>query len=97
MAAVLTHGATLVLQPRFEAGEALDLIERHRCTALYTLPSITAALISHPSFHPGRTRSLRTGLTIGAPQDVVTAAEILGAREILATSTARRKPTAIAA
>jgi fatty-acyl-CoA synthase len=82
MSAVLTHGATLVLQPRFEPGEALDLIEQHRCTALYTLPAITAALISHPSFQPTRTRSLRTGLTIGTPQDVKTAAEVLGAREI---------------
>jgi fatty-acyl-CoA synthase len=82
LSAVLTHGATLVLQPRFEPGDALDLIERHRCTALYTLPAITAALVSHPSFRPERTSSLRTGLTIGAPQDVVTAAEVLGAREI---------------
>jgi fatty-acyl-CoA synthase len=82
MSAVLTHGATLVLQPRFEPGEALDLIEQHRCTALYTLPSITAALISHPSFHPVRTKTLRTGLTIGTPRDVVTAAEVLGAREM---------------
>jgi fatty-acyl-CoA synthase len=46
------------------------------------LPAITAALVSHPSFRPVRTSSLRTGLTIGAPQDVVTAAEVLGAREI---------------
>ena len=82
LSAVMTHGATLVLQPRFEAAEALDMIERHRCTALYTLPSITAALISHPAFRPERTRSLRTGLTIGAAQDVVTAAEVLGASEI---------------
>lgn len=82
LSAVLTHGATLVPQPRFEPGEALDLIEQHRCTAIYTLPAITAALISHPAFRPGRTSSLRTGLTIGAPQDVVTAAELLGAREI---------------
>jgi fatty-acyl-CoA synthase len=82
LSAVLTHGATLVLQARFEAGEALDLIEQHRCTALYTLPAITAALIAHPAFRPERTSSLRTGLTIGAPQDVVTAAEVLGAREI---------------
>ncbi len=82
LSAVLTHGATLVLQARFEPGEALDLIEQHRCTALYTLPAITAALIAHPKFRPERTASLRTGLTIGAPQDVVTAAEVLGAREI---------------
>jgi fatty-acyl-CoA synthase len=82
LSAVMTHGATLVLQPRFEPGEALDLIERYRCTAIYTLPSITAALISHPAFRSDRTRSLRTGLTIGAAQDVVTAAEVLGASEI---------------
>lgn len=82
MSAVLTHGATLVLMDRFEPGEALDLIERHRCTALYTLPAITSALISHPAFRPDRTASLRTGLTIGAPQDVMTAAQALGAAEI---------------
>jgi fatty-acyl-CoA synthase len=82
MSAVMTHGATLVLPPRFEPGEALDLIERHGCTALYTLPAITAALVGHPDFRPERTRTLRTGLTIGAPQDVMTAANVLGAREI---------------
>jgi fatty-acyl-CoA synthase len=78
MSATFTHGAALVLQARFDAGEAIDLIERHRCTALYTLPAITSAIVSHPSFRPDRVHSLRTGLTIGAPQDVVTAASVLG-------------------
>jgi fatty-acyl-CoA synthase len=82
MSAVLTHGGTLVLPPRFEAGEAIALIERHGCTALYTLPSITAAILSHPAFRPERLRTLRTGVTIGTPQDVITAATVLGAREI---------------
>ena len=82
MSASLTHGAALVLQGRFEPGEAIELIERHRCTALYTLPAITNAIVSHPSFRPERVRSLRTGLTIGAPQHVVTAATVLGASEI---------------
>jgi fatty-acyl-CoA synthase len=82
MSATFTHGAALVLQGRFEPGEAIDLIERHRCTALYTLPAITSAIVSHPSFRPERVSSLRTGLTIGAPQDVVTAAAVLGAAEI---------------
>jgi fatty-acyl-CoA synthase len=82
MSATLTHGAALVLQNRFEPGEAIDLIERHRCTALYTLPAITSAIVSHSSFRPERVRSLRTGLTIGAPQDVMTAATALGARGI---------------
>jgi len=82
MSATLTHGAALVLQNRFEPGEVIDLIERHRCTALYTLPAITSAIVSHPAFRPARVRSLRTGLTIGAPQDVIAAATVLGASEI---------------
>ena len=80
--ATFTHGATLVLQGRFDAGEALDLIERHRCTAVYTLPGMTDAMVRHPAFRPDRTRSLRTGLTIGSPQDVLRAAGRLGAAEI---------------
>ena len=38
--AAITHGATLVLQGHFEPGGALDLIEQHKCTAIYTLPAI---------------------------------------------------------
>ena len=77
--ATFTHGAALVLQPRFEPGEALDLIERHQCTSIYTLPGMTAAIIAHPEFRAERTRTLRVGMTIGSPQDVINAAEILGA------------------
>lgn len=80
--ATFGHGATLVLQSRFEPGEALNLIERHRCTSIYTLPAMTAALVRHPAFRPERTRSLRKGLTIGAPQDVVAAAQLLGAAQV---------------
>ena len=82
MCATFSHGSTLVLQGRFEPGPALDLIERHRCTSIYTLPAITHALISHPDFAPARTRSLRTAMTIGTPQDVATVAQVLGAREV---------------
>lgn len=76
--ATLTHGATIVLQEVFEPEEALDLIEAHRCTAAYTLPNITTRLIDHPAFSSTRTASLRTGLTIGAPEDVRRAADGLG-------------------
>ena len=80
--ATITHGATLVLQERFEPDGALELIEKHGCTALYTLPAMTNALTAHVAFSPERTRTLRTGVTIGAPQDVLKAAQVLGAREI---------------
>jgi fatty-acyl-CoA synthase len=76
--ATISHGATLVLQEVFEPEEALDAIERNRCTAGYFLPNITAALIGHKRFSPARTSSLRTGLTIGSPEDVRRAAEVLG-------------------
>ena len=80
--AALSHGATLVLQQRFEPQEALTLIQTHRCTAIYTLPAITNALLGAPGFHPARTRTLRTGLTIGTAQDVMRAARELGAARI---------------
>lgn len=82
MPATISHGAALVLQGRFEPGEALDLIERHRCTSIYTLPGMTDAIARHPSFTRERTRSLRKGMTIGSAQDVIKAAEILGIERV---------------
>jgi fatty-acyl-CoA synthase len=80
--AAMTHGATMVIQERFEAEEALALIETHRCTSIYTLPAITNSLLGASGFAPPRTRSLRTGLTIGSPQDVLRAVNELGARSL---------------
>ena len=80
--ATLTHGAALVLQRRFEPGHWIGLIERHRCTAVYTLPSITGAALRHPEFQRERVANLRTGLMIGSPEEVRIAAEELGAAQI---------------
>lgn len=80
--AVYAHGAALVLQERFTAAGALELIEQHRCTGIYTLPAMTNALVGHESFAKERTASLRTGVTIGSPQDVIKAAEELGVTDI---------------
>jgi fatty-acyl-CoA synthase len=59
--ASVSHGAALVLQGHFDAEGRLDLIERHKCTAIYTLPAMTNALVGHPRFHPRRTATMRTG------------------------------------
>jgi fatty-acyl-CoA synthase len=80
--ATLTHGAALVLQPRVEPGFWLDLIERERCTAVYTLPSMTGAAIRHPEFRRERTKTLRTGLMIGSAEEVRIAATELGVADI---------------
>src|SRR5207247_8905254 len=80
--ATLSHGAALVLQGQFDPGEWIGLVERHRCTAVYTLPSITGAVLRHPEFRPARVASLRTGLMIGSPEEVRVAAEELGIAQI---------------
>lgn len=80
--AALSHGAAMVIQPRFEPAGAIDLIERHGCTAIYTLPAMTNAILASPAFKPERTASLRTGVTIGSPVDIQRAANELGANEI---------------
>lgn len=76
--AAYTQGAALIIMERFEADGALDLIEQHRCTAIYTLPATTNALLRSPGFHRSRTASLRTGLTIGTAEDFTAAVEKLG-------------------
>ena len=80
--ATLTHGAVAVLLEKFEPKAALDVIEAQACTAIYTLPGMTAALLREPGFSRERVRSLRTGLTIGAPQDFREAVEKLGVAEL---------------
>lgn len=80
--AAMTHGATLVLPSRFEAGQALAMIEQHACTAIYTLPAINSAFLRRPDFHKDRMQSLRTGLTIGTPEDFRLAADKLGVSEL---------------
>ena len=82
LGATLTHQASLVLQEAFEPGEALDLIQEHGATVAYTLPNITKALTEHRAFSRERVRTLRTGLTIGTPDDVRHAAQDLGIEQI---------------
>jgi fatty-acyl-CoA synthase len=80
--ATWTHGATLVLLEKFDAALALDAIERERCTVIYTLPAMTAALARHPDYRPDRLSSLRTGVTIGSADDFLFAVRSLGATEL---------------
>jgi fatty-acyl-CoA synthase len=77
-----THGATLVIEDTFIAQEAIETIERERCTHIYVLPNIIHAIAEHPKFTSERFAALRGGATIGKPEDIRLAAEVLGAREI---------------
>ena len=80
--ATWTHGATLVVLEKFDPGTAIEAIEREACTAIYTLPAISSAIGQHPLYSRDRLASLRTGLTIGNPQDFLSQVEVLGAQEL---------------
>lgn len=59
--ATLTAGAALVLQGHFEAGSALDVIERTRATVFYGTGNMTRGMLDHPDFRRARVASLEKG------------------------------------
>jgi fatty-acyl-CoA synthase len=80
--ALMTHGGSIVLQESFEPGEAIALIERERCTVYYGMANIARAMREHPSHPRRRLGAMRTGLTIGPPEDIAMTIEALGAAEL---------------
>ena len=63
-----THGATMVIPAdAFEPGATLAAVEAERCTALYGVPTMFVAELSHPDFDSFDLGSLRTGVMAGSP------------------------------
>ena len=60
-------GGTVVLQPKFEAAAALDLIERHRVTTTFMAPTLLSRLIDEQTRQPRDLSSLRAVLLGAAP------------------------------
>lgn len=56
-----TRGALVATDARFDAGRALDLLERHRVTAVYCWPQAAEAIATHPSFRSRDLSALRAG------------------------------------
>jgi fatty-acyl-CoA synthase len=80
--AILTHGGCIVLQESFEAGEALELLDRERCSVYYGMAHMARAMLEHPDRRRRRLASMRTGLTIGLPDDVEMTMDAVSAREL---------------
>jgi fatty-acyl-CoA synthase len=80
--ATMTHGACLVLQEAFEPGEAVTLIERERCTVYYGMANMARAMRDHPAYPGRRLGAMRTGLTIGPPEDIAMTIAALGAEAL---------------
>jgi len=62
----VTAGATLVLVERFQAGPALDLIQRERISVLPGVPTMFELLMRDPSFEGRRPTTCRTGVVAGS-------------------------------
>jgi len=60
-------GSTLVLQPRFDAEGALDLIERHRVTTTFMAPTLLHRLVDAQEKKPRDISSLRAVILGAAP------------------------------
>ena len=66
VSSMLVTGATLVSQPMFEAGDALDLIERESCTYHHGIDAMFVAEMTHPTFSPARVATLRCANSTGS-------------------------------
>jgi fatty-acyl-CoA synthase len=57
---VLTRGGSIVVLPKFDAGDVLRAIEQHRITSVFLVPSMIYALLDHPAFPAADLSSLQT-------------------------------------
>ena len=80
--AILTHGGALVLQENFEAGEALALLDGERCSVYYGMANMARAILEHPDRRRRPLAAMRTGLTIGLPEDLAMTMEAVNARQL---------------
>jgi len=65
--AALTHGTTLVPLELFDPLLVLAAVQKERCTAVYGVPTMFIAELSHPMFDMFDLSSLRTGIMAGSP------------------------------
>jgi fatty-acyl-CoA synthase len=79
----LTHGCTLVTLPTFDAGGALEMMERERCTLVSGNDTLFQMLMGHADF-PKRRLSLRGGWAAAGPGTMRQIIDVLGAKEICA-------------
>ena len=69
----LAGGNTSVLQPRFDAGRWLELVEQHRVQRAFLVPAMLSRILEHPRFASADLSSLQlvTYGAAGAPAELV--------------------------
>ena len=79
----LVAGACLVTLPTFEAGAALEMMERERCTLVSGNDTLFQMMMGHPDF-PKRKLHLRGGWAAAGPQTMRAIIDKLGAKAVCA-------------
>ena len=79
----LVAGACLATLPTFEAGAALEMMERERCTLVSGNDTLFQLMMGHPDF-PRRRLSLRGGWAAAGPQTMRAIIDKMGAKAICA-------------
>jgi fatty-acyl-CoA synthase len=57
---VLLRGGSIMVLPKFDAGQVLKAIEQYRITSVFLVPSMICALLDHPDFPTTDLSSLQT-------------------------------------
>ena len=75
--AILTHGASLVMIEKFDPLLTMASVHKERCTALYGVPTMFIAELSHPMFDMFDFSCLRTGIMAGSPCPMDTMKQVM--------------------
>lgn len=65
--ACVTHASAMILINYFRPEEALQTIEREKCTAIHGVPTMFIFILEHPNFDKYDLSNLRTGIMAGSP------------------------------
>ena len=65
--ATLAYSGTYYVMSAFNPVAAVDLVEKHRITYLFAVPTLYQAMVSAPGYRPERMRSLELVMFGGAP------------------------------
>jgi fatty-acyl-CoA synthase len=64
---LIHRGGTIVLMPQFDAARSLALIEEHRVTVVFAVPTMFQMMLESPNFATAELGSVRFFVTGGAP------------------------------
>ncbi|MEZ5125033.1 MAG: AMP-binding protein [Thermoleophilia bacterium] len=75
--AILTHRATAVMVEIFDPLMVLAAVQKAKATAVYGVPTMFIAELSHPMFDMFDLSSLRTGIMAGSPCPIETMRQVI--------------------